>query len=98
MIKRRKHRKSKIKFSKKVVVFCIAFIVLYTIAQSYISYKIGLELSPTLTTCVYTFFGGELALTLLSRVFDKEDGKVSKKKEPAKYNTVTNNNNNDSVG
>ena len=63
----------KIKFSKKVVFFCIGFIAIYTIVQNYLNYRLEIELSPTLTTCVYAFFGTELAATAIVRVFDHED-------------------------
>lgn len=65
-------KNQKRKFSKTVVVFCIAFIVFYTIIQVYLNYKLGVELSPTLTTCVYAFFGTELSACAFVRVFDKE--------------------------
>ena len=63
--------KNAIKFSKKIVGFCIGFIVLFTIVSTYLNYRVGIELSPTLTTCVYAFFGTELASTALIRIFDK---------------------------
>ena len=53
--------KNPIEYLTKVVTFCIAFIVIYTIAQVVLSYFLQVELSPTLTNCVYTFFGTELA-------------------------------------
>lgn len=65
--------KNAIKFSKKIVGFCIGFIVLFTIISTYLNYHVGIELSPTLTTCVYAFFGTELASTALIRIFDKSD-------------------------
>ena len=65
--------KNAIKFSKKIVGFCIGFIVLFTIVSTYLNYRVGIELSPTLTTCVYAFFGTELASTALIRIFAKSD-------------------------
>lgn len=65
--------KNAIKFSKKIVGFCIGFIVLFTIVSTYLNYRVGIELSPTLTTCVYAFFGTELASTALIRIFDKSE-------------------------
>ena len=65
--------KNAIKFSKKIVGFCIGFIVLFTIVSTYLNFRVGIELSPTLTTCVYAFFGTELASTALIRIFDKSD-------------------------
>lgn len=59
------------KFSKRVVVSCIVFIIFYTALQLFMSYKLNVELSPTLTTCVYAFFGTELAACALIRIFDK---------------------------
>lgn len=70
----KKTKKKKYKFCTKVVIFSIAFIVAYTVAQMILSYKLNIELSPTLTTCVYTFFGTELAVTGMIRVFDKKFG------------------------
>lgn len=49
-----------IKFSKLVVLFCIIAIVVYTIAAIFIQRYTAIEISPTLTTCVYAFFGTEL--------------------------------------
>lgn len=71
-------KKSQMKFSKKIVVTCITVIILYTIAQTWLSYSLSIELSPTLTTCVYAFFGTELAATAIIRIFDKEDKKHDK--------------------
>lgn len=68
----KKTKKKKYKFCTKVVIFSIAFIVLYTAVQIILSYKLNIELSPTLTTCVYSFFGTELAITGLIRIFDKK--------------------------
>lgn len=61
------------KYLKKIVAFCIAFIVVYTLLQTYLSYKLSIELSPTLTTCVYAFFGTELAACAFIRIFDKDE-------------------------
>lgn len=49
-----------IKFSKIIVLFCIVAIVTYTFAAIYIQKYTAIEISPTLTTCVYAFFGTEL--------------------------------------
>lgn len=70
------NKKKSIKFSKKIVTLCIVFIILYTIVQTYLSYKLSIELSPTLTTCVYAFFGTELAAVALVRIFEKQDESV----------------------
>ena len=65
--------KNAIKFSKKIVGFCIGFIVLFTIVSTYLNYRVGIELSPTLTTCVYAFSGTEILSTAFIRVLDKQD-------------------------
>lgn len=74
-LKSEKRNKKESKFCTKIVIFSIAFIVAYTVAQMILSYKLNIELSPTLTTCVYAFFGTELATTALIRIFDKKFGK-----------------------
>ena len=61
------------RFLKRIVGFCIGFIVAFTVISMYLNYRVGIELSPTLTTCVYAFFGTELASTALIRIFDKSD-------------------------
>ena len=69
------------KFSKKIVVICIIIIVLYTIAQLYLTYQLGAEPTPTLTPCVYAFFGTEMAAIALVRIFDREDKKDDREYE-----------------
>lgn len=60
------------KFCKNVVIFCIGFIVLYTIVQIALSFLLQIELSPTLTTCVYAFFGTELVSNAFIRVMKEK--------------------------
>ena len=50
----------KLKFNKLIVLLSIAAIILYTIAAILLQKYTLVELSPTLTTCVYAFFGTEL--------------------------------------
>ena len=50
----------KLKFNKIIVSLSIAAIILYTIAAILLQKYTMMELSPTLTTCVYAFFGTEL--------------------------------------
>lgn len=75
------------RFSKRVVVFCIAFIVVYTVAQVVLSYMLQVELSPTLTTSVYAFFGTELGLCAMTKVCDsiKDIKKPSIKTDDENY-------------
>ena len=48
------------KYNKFIVMFCIVSIVLYTIGAILLQKYTSIELSPTLTTCVFGFFGTEL--------------------------------------
>lgn len=48
------------KFNKFIVLFCVTSIVLYTIGAILLQRYTTMELSPTLTTCVFAFFGTEL--------------------------------------
>lgn len=50
----------KIKFNKLIVLLSIVAIISYTIAAILLQKYTMTELSPTLTTCVYGFFGTEL--------------------------------------
>ena len=65
-------------FSKGIVVFCIVFITAYTIVSTYIFTRYNIE-ATTLTTCVFAFYGGELMLCCLKRVFSNSE--KSKKEE-----------------
>lgn len=46
-------------FSKKLVVFIVAFVIAFTAVNLYVFVKVGSEPS-TLITAVMAFFGGEL--------------------------------------
>lgn len=49
-----------IKFNKLIVLLSIAAVLSYTVAAVLLQKYTMMELSPTLTTCVYAFFGTEL--------------------------------------
>ena len=49
-----------LKFNKLIVLLSIVAIISYTVAAILLQKYIMMELSPTLTTCVYAFFGTEL--------------------------------------
>ena len=51
---------------------CILSIMTYTIAAIIIQKFTLMEISPTLTTCVYGFFGTELIGLAGIRIFDKK--------------------------
>lgn len=46
--------------SKLMLVFIVIAIVLYTIADFVLQYFTTIEVSPTLTTCWFTFWGTEI--------------------------------------
>ena len=48
------------KTSKKIIIFVIASIFVYTSLSMLLQFKTGLEISPTLTTCYFGFCTGEL--------------------------------------
>jgi hypothetical protein len=52
------HKKRKV--SNIMLAVSTAFIVAYTICCLFIQYMTGIEVSPTLTTSVFAFFGSEL--------------------------------------
>lgn len=49
-----------LKFNKLIVLLSIVAIISYTVAAILLQKYTMMELSPTLTTCVYAFFGTEL--------------------------------------
>lgn len=50
----------RLKFNKLIVLLSIVAIIAYTVAAILLQKYTMMELSPTLTTCVYAFFGTEL--------------------------------------
>ena len=52
----------------KYVIFSIAVVLLYTIAEFITVTITGIE-KTTLTTCVYSFFAGEVVSAMLIRIF-----------------------------
>lgn len=73
------------KYLRRMVTFCISFITFYTLLNIFLNYLIQIELNPTLTTCVYSFFGTELGLcafnSLLDVLKEKNKKKATKKKK-----------------
>ena len=64
-------------FSKFIVLFCIAAIISYTVAAIFMQKYIGYELSPTLTTSVFAFFGTELLGLAGIKIFDTKFSSTS---------------------
>lgn len=59
---KRKKMKSHSRTSKFIIAFVIVSLFTYTTAAIWLQLKIGIEVSPTLTTCFYAFCTGELWL------------------------------------
>lgn len=59
-----------LKFNKIIVLLSIVAIISYTIAAILLQKYTMAELSPTLTTCVYGFFGTELLGLAGIKIFD----------------------------
>lgn len=59
-----------LKFNKLVVILSIVAIISYTVAAILLQKYTMTELSPTLTTCVYGFFGTELLGLAGIKIFD----------------------------
>lgn len=69
------------KFNKIIVTLSIVAIIAYTVAAIFLQKYTMTELSPTLTTCVYAFFGTELLGLASIKICDtkftqKEDNMV----------------------
>lgn len=60
----------KIKFNKIIVLLSIATIISYTVAAILLQKYTQTEISPTLTTCVYAFFGTELIGLAGIKIYD----------------------------
>lgn len=84
-----------LKFNKVIVVLCILSILIYTVASVVIQKCTLMEISPTLTTCVYGFFGTELIGLAGIRIFDK---KYEMQTSSINYNENVTNDNNEIVG
>ena len=65
------------KFNKLIVLLSIVAIISYTIAAILLQKYTLVELSPTLTTCVYGFFGTELLGLAGIKIFDTTDNALS---------------------
>lgn len=59
---KRKRMKSHSRTSKWIIAFVIVSLFTYTASAIWLQLKIGVEISPTLTTCFYAFCTGELWL------------------------------------
>ena len=82
------------KFNKLIVLFSIVAIIAYTVAAILLQRYIQMELSPTLTTAVFSFFGVELIN--LSRI-KISDTKFTQCEPSSKLENI-NNDDSDAVG
>lgn len=60
-------------FSRRVIAVSLTFVTLYTVWAAWEQHSTGLEVSPTLTQWVYTFWGVEVTLLCMKRIFAKRD-------------------------
>ena len=56
------------------VIFSITALVVYTIVSQLLAYNSGIILD-TLTTCFFGFFGGEIVMCALIKIFKLKDNK-----------------------
>ncbi len=82
------------KFNKLIVTFCIVAIISYTIAAILLQKYTMMELNPTLTTCVYSFFGTELLGLAGIKMYDTKFTHC----EPSNISENINENDTDAVG
>ena len=74
------------KFSKKIVIFCISTVIIYTIAVLVLMFSTGCSEPTTLTENVFTYFGIEAFALALIKVADtvKEATDKHMPKQPKK--------------
>ena len=71
------------KFSKKIVIFCISTVIIYTIAVLVLMFSTGCSDPTTLTENVFTYFGIEAFALALIKVADTVK-EATDKFEPSK--------------
>jgi hypothetical protein len=83
------------KTSKKIIIFVIASIFVYTSLSMLIQFKTGLEISPTLTTCYFGFCTGELWMLASIK---KSKLKTGQKDTEYQISEIKNSNDDEPVG
>ena len=81
---KKRNKKKKIKALDLYVIFSITSLIIYTIVSQIIAVKYAMIID-TLTTCFFSFFGGEIVTCGLIKIFKLRDDK--------KDNILTQNNN-----
>ena len=71
------------KFSKKIVIFCISTVIIYTIAVLVLMFSTGCSEPTTLTENVFTYYGNEAFALALIKVADTVK-EATDKFEPSK--------------
>ena len=68
-------RRTKKQLSKldRYLIFSISFLLIYTVAEMVTATITGIE-HPTLTTCVFSAFGGEFLMAALIKIFNIKSG------------------------
>ena len=75
-------KKKKLNGLDLYVIFSISVLVIYTIVTQVMLWKY-ITVNDTLTTCVYSFFGGELVTCAVIKIFKlKEEPKTNDNDEP----------------
>lgn len=78
---RRQRKRKKLKGLDKYVIFCFVSLIAYTILQTAVTIKTGVEAS-TLTTCFFGVFGGEVLICALIKRFKlKNESEESEEKD-----------------
>lgn len=88
-------KKKKIKALDLYVIFSIVSLIIYTIISQIIATKYSIILD-TLTTCFFSFFGGEIVTCGLIKIFKLRDDKQNNNEDNEL--TYINLDNNNSVG
>lgn len=73
-------KKRKISGLDKYVIFSFVAILIYTIAQTVVTIKTGVE-SSTLTTCFFSVFGGEVLMCALIKRLKLKNEKKNESEE-----------------
>ena len=75
-----KKKRKKISGLDKYVIFSFVAILIYTIAQTVVTIKTGVE-SSTLTTCFFSVFGGEVLMCALIKRLKLKNEKKNESEE-----------------
>ncbi len=77
------------KFSKKIVIFCISTVIIYTISVLVLMFSTGCSEPTTLTENVFTYFGIEAFALALIKVADTVKDATEKAGSKTKTSQVT---------